>query len=129
MELFLNSVGALVAAVTVCLWLKFGQRTPEHRRLSLIGLVMLVAILFPVISVSDDLWSIQNPAETDTLQRRDHRDSGAHADLTLMTALPVEAGFQLPFESRRLDRSHWLRFPAIANPVLNSIDNRPPPIG
>jgi hypothetical protein len=72
MELFLNSAWALLAVAIVYLWLRLGRRAVSERQMSFVALVMLIVILFPVISVSDDLWSIQNPAETDTCQRRDH---------------------------------------------------------
>lgn len=127
MELVFNSVWALVTLASVCLWLRFGRRTGAHRHLSLIALVMLVAILFPVISVSDDLWSIQNPAETDTLQRRDHRDSSPHT-LPLLAVLPQLAGFELRFEFRQLEAPRFFAVAAIDNPALDPIDNRPPPI-
>ena len=56
---------ALVATASVYFWLKLGRRKAADRHLSLIGLAMLAVILFPVISVSDDLWWLHNPAETD----------------------------------------------------------------
>lgn len=127
MELVFNSVWALISIASVCLWLRFGRGTANGRHLSLIALVMLVAILFPVISVSDDLWSIQNPAETDTLLRRDHRDSGIHTQFLLLSALPCIAALALTFEFQRFDVPRLAIVPVIDNPALESIDNRPPP--
>lgn len=58
----------------------FGQR--------LLALTVLLFIIFPAVSVSDDLWALHNPAETDILLRRHdgamhfamhHRDLAPHA--------------------------------------------------
>ena len=128
MEFAFNSVWALVAFASLCLWLAIGRRTAADRRLSLIGLVMLVVILFPVISVSDDLWSIQNPAETDSCQRRDHRDLSAHTPFPASTALPEQARFELMFEFMRADLPRVSILPPIENPAFDPVENRPPPL-
>lgn len=128
MELVFNSVWTLVSLASVCLWLRFGRRTGNRRHLSLIALIMLVAILFPVISVSDDLWSIQNPAETDTFLRRDHRDSGVPAQFLLMSGLPCIAALALTFEFQRFDMPRLASLPVSDKPALDPIDNRPPPV-
>jgi hypothetical protein len=39
---------------------------------------MLLLILFPVISVTDDFWAAQNPAEADTCVRRNDVTAYAH---------------------------------------------------
>ena len=128
MELIFNSVWALVTIASACLWLRFGRRTGDSRGLSLIALIMLVAILFPVISVSDDLWSIQNPAETDTFLRRDHGASNSQVHVPLLASLPPLAGFEPGFESCRPETSQFFFWTAIDNPALTPINNRPPPI-
>src|ERR1700742_1756453 len=82
MEIFLNLAWMAVAVVSVVLWLRSERRTGKELRLPMIALAMLLLVLFPVISVSDDLWSIQNPAETDSAQRRDHSASCPHCLLS-----------------------------------------------
>jgi uncharacterized membrane protein YhaH (DUF805 family) len=62
LELYLNYVWALAASVSVGLWLRLGLRRFADRRQSFVGLFPSFVIVFPVISVSDDLWLIQNPA-------------------------------------------------------------------
>lgn len=128
MELLLNSVWAMVALASVCLWLRVGRRSDRDRRTSFVGLVMLIVILFPVISVSDDLWSIQNPAETDSYQRRDHLASCPHSIIPIVAALPEPAfaEFTFGFERPSAPRNPvWL---ALDNPALQAIQNRPPPV-
>jgi len=79
MELLLNFAWMLLAAGIVCHWLQIQGREPAGRRLSFIALVMLIVILFPAISVSDDLQSIQNPAEINSGQRRAHLATSPHS--------------------------------------------------
>lgn len=128
MEPLFNFVWALVAMASVCYWLKRGQRTTKGRHSSLVGLAMLVVILFPVISVSDDLWSLQNPAETDTCQRRDHIDGCVQAHFPATAVLPEPTRAELQFWFRRLDTPRPAELIAIANPAIGNIENRPPPV-
>src|ERR1035437_9217781 len=86
MELILNLAGLLVAAAMACLWLRWAPRKGFDRRTQLVALALLILILFPVISVTDDLLAAQNPAETDYLVRRDHLVSSARP------IFPVAAG-------------------------------------
>ena len=65
-ELFANSVWEVLAVGSVFLWLWPRQRNFTDRREQLTALVILVVILYPVVSVSDDLWSMQNPTEANT---------------------------------------------------------------
>lgn len=128
MELYLNNyVWLLVALASVCFWLRLGQCTRVNRRLSFIGLFLFIVILFLVISVSDDLWSIQNPAQAKTLQRRDDCETRPHSAFTAITALPESAVAELSFGFQRLDASLYAPLLAVVNPALNPVQNRPPP--
>ncbi len=127
MEFFLNSAWALLAFFIVCLWLHVEPRDHADRRLSFVSLVMLLVILFPVISVSDDLWSLQNPAETDTCLRRDHLASCAHAIFPAMAALPEPVFAVVPFGFQRLTAPLNLPVRAVDNAAFDAIQNRPPP--
>ncbi len=88
---------------------------------------MLFVILFPVISVSDDLWSIQNPAETDTYQRRDHLAACPHSVFPAVAALPQFAIAELTFGFQR--SGALLRPPVLAVDyhIIDGIESRPPP--
>jgi hypothetical protein len=70
-ELILNLVwlGAAVAAFLA--WYLWRVDGPSRTQ-QLIVLMLVVAILFPVISMTDDVWAAQNPAEPDSAQRRHH---------------------------------------------------------
>lgn len=127
MEIVLNLSWALLAFLSTLLWLLYEHRTGAERRLPMIALGVLLVILFPVISVSDDLWSIQNPAEADTCLRRDQCAQGTHPvvlsrpPLMVSTLGPIapEIGILLP--PAKSSSPHY------ATPALNSIENRPPP--
>jgi hypothetical protein len=71
MELFLNLAWILIAGTMVCLWLRSDNRKSHDRRRQIIVILILIAILFPVISVSDDLLPIQNATEANNFHRRD----------------------------------------------------------
>jgi hypothetical protein len=128
MELLFNFVWVFVATASIYLWLKRGRRTPKSGRSSLVGLAMLALILFPVISVSDDLWSLQNPAETDSCHRRDHGVGSSHQHFPSSAALPEQIGAELSFEFRRLDVPRSAELTAAIIPAFGFIENRPPPI-
>ena len=127
MEILLNSVWALVVTAIVCLWVRFGEGTNGDRRTSFIAMAMLVVILFPVISVSDDLWSIQNPAETDSCQRRDLLAPCPHCTLPAFAAhpKPAFAGLRVVFQGLNTP----VRPPLFAadTHIIDGIENRPPP--
>ena len=72
MELVLNLAWAFLASIMVGLWLRLAVRTGVNLRMQFVALAVLLLILFPVISVTDDLQVAQNPAEADCLVRRDH---------------------------------------------------------
>jgi hypothetical protein len=127
MEALLNFAWALMAIACLGLWFRFGRRTGVDRRASFVALVMLLVILFPVISVSDDLWAGQNPAETDTCQRRAHRDCCSHTSLQAVASLPLPVFAELSFGIHRFSVSLPPTQSVPDNPALAPIQNRPPP--
>jgi hypothetical protein len=132
MELFLNLAWVLLAALMSCLWLRFAPRTgPElrmqERRTQVVALAVLILILFPVISVTDDLQSIQNPAEADSCLRRDHVVCNAHSIFPAAAALPLPVFTELSIGILRSIAPGSLPAPVVDHPALASIQNRPPP--
>lgn len=128
MEPLFNLVWAFVATASLYLWLKRGRRTPQNERSSLVGLALLALILFPVISVSDDLWSLQNPTETDSYQRRNQFDGHIQKHFLATAALPEPIGVELPIEFRNLETPRIAELTGAINPAFGFIENRPPPI-
>lgn len=127
MEIFFNLAWAILAIALVVLWLRIGRRIDQSRGSQVIAIAVLIAILFPVISVSDDLLAAQNPAETDNCQRRDHQASrGVHL-LHATAVAPSQAFAGTAFGFVRYVSSGVLVSRVVPRLVLPSIANRPPP--
>ena len=76
MELTLNLGWALVAVWILCAWVRTAPRRATDRRVQMVALAVVILILLPAISMTDDLLAAQNPAEIDCCARRNH-DHGA----------------------------------------------------
>jgi hypothetical protein len=132
MELTLNLAWVLLAALMVCLWLRPTRRTgsdrrSQDRRMQLVALAVLLLILFPVISVTDDLQAAQNPAETDSSLRRDHLVANPHSIFPAVASLPLPLFAELSFGIPCIATADSFPAPAIDHPALAPIQNRPPP--
>ncbi len=128
MELLLNIAWLAVALVIMCLWLARADKAGPERRQQLIAVAVLIAILFPVISVSDDLFAVQCATETDNYLRRDHLDtSDVHPLQPLLCSVPAMtfAGLGLTFQS--FVAPGTLPVEKSQHPELAGIYNRPPP--
>lgn len=128
MEFLLNLAWTLLAFASFCLWMRHEGRKGADRRLAIIALGLLLVILFPVISVSDDLWSIQNPAEADSGVRRDQIAPIQHSILPSLVALPASLASTMETPSRRFRKIPKIRLSPCATPALHPIENRPPPV-
>lgn len=125
MELILNLAWGLLAIASICLWAATDRRKGAERYMPIVALFMLIIILFPVISVSDDLWSIQNPAETNSVQRRDHLVLPPHSIIPALISFCRTSEINLGFRNwtARAD----VTTPALCVPPRIRIQNRPPP--
>jgi hypothetical protein len=126
MELLLNLAWVLLASLMFCLWLRLTPHTGVSPRLQLVALAVLLLILFPVISVTDDLQAVQNPAEADCLVRRDH-GSTQYPVLTPVAALPLPTVTGLSSCVLLVAIPRSLRDPVFDHPALAPIQTRPPP--
>jgi len=127
MELALNLAWLLLAAIMFSMWLQFSRRTGLKRQTQLVALAALVLILFPVISVTDDLQAALNPAEDDCCLRRDHAFSTPHSIFSPVAELPLPAFTGLPFGSLRTASPGIFHPPGIDHLAKAPIRNRPPP--
>lgn len=128
MEIVLNLAWLTLAIVMVLAWIRTDGQTGHSRSGQIVAIALLVAILFPVISVTDDLMAAQNPAETDTCLRRDHLlPFNAHTPLPVVAlpAIPAFTGISLG-PSRYISPQNLAPLSADL-PALASIQNRPPP--
>jgi hypothetical protein len=128
MEIVLNLAWATLAIAGFSLWLRFERRRGAERNLPLIAITMLVVILFPVISVSDDLWSIPNPAETDATQRRGPFISSDHAIFPASAALPEPILDWLPFDVAQTDTPKPTFASNLPESMSVAAENRAPPV-
>jgi hypothetical protein len=128
MELALNLVWALLAVVLVRLWLRHASRNGASTRMQAAALAMLIMILLPVISVTDDLQALQNPAELDCCARRHHATACPHSVFPAVATLPPPVFAGLSFGVFRLAAPTPLPAPLVEIPALASIQNRPPPV-
>lgn len=128
MEIALNLAWALCSLTMVWYWMRNNASNPVPRGAQAMALGMVVLLLLPVISLSDDLMTMQGPAETDTCVRRTlHPDEG-HPPVVpvsfgtpeqIFAALPLSGYSQMAIQAARL---------APAPRVLSrSLDRRPPP--
>lgn len=137
MEISLNLAWVLLTALMLWQWLRSAPlaradgraraRTTD-RRIQFVALVMLLLILFPVISVTDDLQAIQNPAETDCLQRRGHACSTPHCVHPPVAAPPLPAFAALSLGVGRPAAPGILDAPVFDLPAMFPILNQPPPV-
>ena len=128
MEMALNLAWMLSSLLLVWFWMRSTASNPVPRKMQMLALAMVVLMLLPVISLSDDLMAMQGPAETDTSMRRAlHPDEGHPSVVPVMfaqpeaifTAMPWSGYTQIAVQSKRL---------APFLPLLTrSLDRRPPP--
>lgn len=129
MELTLNLGWVLVAVWMLLAWLRVAPRAARERRSQFVALIVVILILLPAISMTDDLVAAQNPAEVDCCSaRRDHNSSHVHPNLAVPAALPLQsfAGVVQGFSQVRLP----IYQPGHHADGLTAgpIQNRPPPI-
>jgi hypothetical protein len=134
-ELFFNLLWLALSSLLLGLWLLRRNRwTDDSLRSSvgiqLIALALLIVVLLPVVSLTDDLQACTMPAESEHLSRRS--DFQTIADLSLHTLSVVIAGF-VPFDTSPEPHTFaWLLFPVEKETpsagYLRILGSRPPPI-
>jgi hypothetical protein len=127
MELYLNLAWVMLAALMFCLWMRLAPRVGASRRMQFVALAVLLLILFPVISVTDDLQAALNPAEADPCLRRDHACSTPHSTFPAVACLPLLGFAGHLIGTERIVAPGRLAAPLIDNAALGSVQNRPPP--
>jgi hypothetical protein len=128
MEFALNLIWSLLALVMVGIWLRQAPREASQRRAQMVALCVLLIILLPAISMTDDLIAAQNPAEVDSSLRRDHGCVPPHTLFPAAAALPQLAYAGVSVDTHRQAAPGLVSAPAFVLPALAPIQNRPPPI-
>lgn len=127
MELILNL--GWIAAATAIVWLcaRHAPRTDGGRWTQIVALAVVILILFPVISVTDDLLAAQSPTELESYQRKDHAFANVQPTplAMLVFILPGLAELSCGLLSIRVPDSLLHRRSGIR--LYSAIQNRPPP--
>ena len=127
MELALNLAWILLAIAMVCQWLRQGWTDCRERRAQMVALCVLLLVLLPAISMTDDLIAAQNPAEIDSCVRRDHEHANPQALCSLAADLPQPLFAGAPAGRLSLAAPGFFPAPHVDPPALTSIESRPPP--
>jgi len=128
MEIVLNIAWLLCSLGLIWFWARSNRSGRIPRKTQMLALAMVVLLLLPVISLSDDLMAMQGPAEADTSMRKAlHTDEG-HLQMPptsfvlpelVFALLPLSGASQVAIQNASL---------APAPPMLiRSLDRRPPP--
>lgn len=130
MELILNLFWVVLSLFLLALWHHLhaspADSPQRHPAAQLISLALVLLILFPVISVSDDLLAAQSPAETCSLRKASDAASDHHTSHhDMAAALPAPAAFTHPPSSTPLRA--WDAPGMIFLQLAPVIHNRPPP--
>lgn len=128
MELTLNFGWVVVAVWMLVAWLRLASQGSSQRRGQMVALAVVVLILLPAISMTDDLVAAQNPAEAVTCVRRDHDDfSQPHSIIPLTFSMPLPAFAGLLISTAHRPAACNLASLEVEHPFPPSIQNRPPP--
>jgi len=127
MELALNLGWMALAAVMCWLWAHHARREGRGRSAQVVSFALVLAIMFVVITMYDDMAMAQNPAETRCFQREDDQGAHAHAAVHLAVAPAPTPDAAPDFNTFLFAVPGSLFLPTVKVPVLSSIRNRPPP--
>ena len=91
MEIILNLAWGFCSLGLIWFWVRTRAANQAPRRTQILALAVVVLLLLPVISLSDDLMAMQGPAETDSSLRRSvHSDEGHPSVVPASLALPEQ---------------------------------------
>jgi hypothetical protein len=128
MELILNLAWGVLAILLVRLWLLHAPRTKGSPGAQIVALALLILLLFPVISASDDLIAAQNPAEIETSLRRDCGPDQLHCIVPTVGIVPYLQVLDTDSFASSTEMALDLMAPLPLSPALLNIRNRPPPV-
>ena len=128
MEITLNLAWAACSLVLIWYWTRRTAANSVPRRMQILALAMVVLLLLPVISLSDDLMAMQGPAETDSSMRRAlHPDEGHPSVVPVSFALPEQVFAALPWSRSSQVVVQNERLAPLVPVQTRSLDRRPPP--
>jgi hypothetical protein len=127
MAWILNLEWVVLATLMFWLWVRHARRKGPRRPVQFVALALVLATMFTVITMYDDMAMAQNPAETRCFQREDDLGVHAHVPLHPVVASAPAPAAELCFNTFRFAVPDSLNVPAAKLLALSSIQNRPPP--
>jgi hypothetical protein len=128
METAFNLAWLLLAVALVPLWVSHAPHKGAGWRVQAVALALTILILFPVISVTDDLIALQYPAEVEIYVRRGHTAVSHHSYFPAVAVPSPVFMVGLNFGDQRPAALSDLSALTVKNPALSSIQSRPPPV-
>jgi hypothetical protein len=127
-EAILNLAWAVCSLGLISLWMRSGSSRTIPRNTQILALAMIVLMLLPVISLSDDLMAMQGPAETDSSMRRVlDNDQGHPSVVPAAMGMPEQIFSAPPTGGWSQDSLQSYNLAPAATFLTRSLDSRPPP--
>jgi len=128
MEIILNLAWGFCSLGLIWFWVRTRAANQAPRRTQILALAVVVLLLLPVISLSDDLMAMQGPAETDSSLRRSvHSDEGHPSVVPASLALPEQMMTALVLSGFSIEVVENYRAAPPAPDHSRSLYSRPPP--
>lgn len=129
MELALNLLWLGLALLLVEFCLRSSPASRHNKLAQYLSLFLIILILLPVVSVTDDILAAQLPAETDVIfcAHCDHNRMLKNNSHPAEIALFVTAFTPFSPPRQRAGAPSGEAMPSVPSPAISSIDNRPPP--
>jgi hypothetical protein len=130
MELFLNLVWLTLSAFLIWGYIVFVPAPLKNRKATaIVALVLLILVLFPVISMTDDLAAISNPAEFDHFIRRDKTPLYLYSSVATLAIVPLLIGiFAIAVARTFGEKVRLYSLPsALLDGAVRALGVRPPP--
>ena len=127
MESTLNLAWMVLVTLMSWLWISRIPREDEGRWPQSVALAVIILILFPAISMTDDLMAAQNLAETSICQRKDHVCTAATPTHHSVSDLFLPFFGVLYPGSLTVALPDGLPTASAKTPAVASIQTRPPP--
>ena len=105
MAWILNLEWVVLATLMFWLWVRHARRKGPRRPAQFVALALVLATMFTVITMYDDMAMAQNPAETRCFQREDDLGGHAHVPLHPVVASAPAPAAELSFQHVSLRRA------------------------
>jgi hypothetical protein len=128
MEMALNLVWMAMTIAMCWLWVRHARREVHGRWAQFVSLSIVLAIMFAIITIYDDMAMAQNPAETRSFQREDDLGAHVHAQFHPVVASTPVLAAELQFNTFCFAVLGSFVVPTVKAHALSPIQNRPPPV-